>query len=99
VTSLLGPPTPATFDGLAAALINALVADPLFTEAVLILDYHHVIDSQLVHASLTYLIERPPDLHIVPTPRCRSHECACAAIWLRCAQPNSESRRPRRRHC
>src|SRR5438094_282115 len=57
VTSLLGPPTPTTFDGLAAALINALTTDPLFGEAALILDDYHVIDSQLVHASLTYLIE------------------------------------------
>jgi LuxR family maltose regulon positive regulatory protein len=70
VVSLLGPPTPARFDGLAAALINELATDPRCGEVVLILDDYHVIDAQLVHASLTYLSQhRPPNLFIILTSR------------------------------
>jgi LuxR family maltose regulon positive regulatory protein len=52
ITSLLGPPTPATFEGITGALINDLASRPDQDDVALILDDYHVIDSQLVHASL-----------------------------------------------
>ena len=70
VAPLLGPPTPPSFEGLVTALINELAGEADEGEAVLILDDYHEIDSQAVHASLTFLLEhRPPELRLVLTSR------------------------------
>src|SRR6266540_1272996 len=66
----LGPPAPSSFEGLVTALINQLAAQPGEGEVVLVLDDYHLIDSQPVHASLTFLLEhRPPELQLVLTCR------------------------------
>src|SRR6266511_1139354 len=70
VVPLLGPPPPPSFEGLVTALINQLAAQPGEGEVVLVLDDYHLIDSQPVHASLTFLLEhRPPELQLVLTCR------------------------------
>jgi LuxR family maltose regulon positive regulatory protein len=70
VAPLLGPPAPPSFDALAAALINDLVASSNEDHVVLVLDDYHLIGSQPVHASLTFLVEHlPPDVHVVITSR------------------------------
>ena len=56
VAPLLGPPAPASFQGLVMALINELAAD----EALLVLDDYHVIGSPQVHESLAFLLEHRP---------------------------------------
>src|SRR6266511_3256711 len=67
---LVGPPPPPSFEGLVTALINQLAAQPGEGEVVLVLDDYHLIDSQPVHASLTFLLEhRPPELQLVLTCR------------------------------
>ena len=53
VAPLLGPPAPASFQGLVTALINDLAGE----EALLVLDDYHVIGSQQVHESLAFLLE------------------------------------------
>ena len=53
---LLGPPAPASFQGLVTALINDLAAD----EAVVVLDDYHVIGSPQVHESIAFLAEHRP---------------------------------------
>ena len=58
VDRLLGPTAPPSFEGLVAALINEVAAQP--GEVVLILDDYHLIDSQPVHASLAFLLEHLP---------------------------------------
>jgi LuxR family transcriptional regulator, maltose regulon positive regulatory protein len=66
---LLGPPAPPSFEGVVASLINELAAEP-DEEVVLILDDYHLIDSEPVLASFTFLLEhRPPGLHVVLTSR------------------------------
>jgi LuxR family maltose regulon positive regulatory protein len=68
VAPLLGPPAPASFEGLVTTLINELAAQP--GEVLLVLDDYHLIDAQAVHASLGFLLEhRPPGLQLVPTSR------------------------------
>ena len=63
---LLGPPAPASFEGLVTALINDLAAD----EALLVLDDYHVISARPVHESLAFLVEhRPPELCVVLASR------------------------------
>ena len=48
------------------ALINELAAQPGADKVLLILDDYHLIGSQPVHASLTFLLEHlPPELHLV----------------------------------
>jgi ATP/maltotriose-dependent transcriptional regulator MalT len=70
VSPLLGPPAPQSFDGLVTALINELAAQPGERELLLILDDYHVIDAQLVHASVSFLLEhRPPRLSLVLATR------------------------------
>ena len=54
---LLGPPAPASFKGLVAALINDLAAQPGDGEVLLVLDDYHLIDAQPVHVSLGFLLE------------------------------------------
>ena len=67
---LLGPPTPASFEGLVTALINELAAQRGDGEVLLVLDDYHRIDAQPVHGSLGYLLEHlPPGLHLVLASR------------------------------
>ena len=67
---LLGPPAPASFEGLVTALINELAAQPGDGEVLLVLDDYHLIDAQPVHASLAFLLEHlPPGLHLVLASR------------------------------
>ena len=56
VASLLGPPAPASFQGLVTALINDLAGE----EALLVLDDYHVISSGQVHESVAFLLEHRP---------------------------------------
>ena len=68
VGPLLGPPAPASYQGLVTALINDLAAGP--GQALLVLDDYHLIDSEAVHASLGFLLEhRPPGLRLVLASR------------------------------
>ena len=70
VGPLLGPPTPASFEGLAAAVINALLDQPGGEGLLLVLDDYHLIDSEPVHRSLGFLLEhRPADLRLVLASR------------------------------
>src|SRR5580658_588529 len=67
---LLGPPAPASFEGLVAALINELAAQRGDGEVLLVLDDYHRIDAQPVHGSVGYLLEHlPPGLHLVLASR------------------------------
>ncbi len=67
---LLGPPAPASFEGLVTALINDLAAQPGDGEVLLVLDDYHLIDARPVHASLAFLLEHlPPGLHLVLASR------------------------------
>jgi LuxR family maltose regulon positive regulatory protein len=62
---LLGPPAPRSFEGLVTALINELARQPDEDQVLLILDDYHLIDSQPVHGSLTYMLEHlPPGLRL-----------------------------------
>jgi LuxR family maltose regulon positive regulatory protein len=70
VGPLIGPPTPASFEGLLTALINDLGARPAADEALLVLDDYHVIGARPVHDSVQFLLEhRPPGLRLVLTSR------------------------------
>jgi LuxR family maltose regulon positive regulatory protein len=82
VGPLLGPPAPPSYEGLVTALVNELVGETDEPgehgepdgsdggEVVLVLDDYHVIDSQEIHATLAWLLERrPPGLHLVLTSR------------------------------
>ena len=70
VGPLLGPPAPASYEGLVTALINELAAGPDAGQALLVLDDYHLIDSEAVHSSLGFLLEhRPPGLHLVLASR------------------------------
>ena len=67
---LLGPPPPPTFEGLVTALINEVAGQPGAGELLLVLDDYHLIDAQLVHASLGFLLEhRPTALRLVLASR------------------------------
>lgn len=68
VAPLLGSPESASFDGLITALVNELAAEP--TDAVLVLDDYHLVETASVHSSLQYLLENaPPALHVVLASR------------------------------
>ena len=70
VGPLLGPPAPASFEGLVTALINELAAQRGDGEVLLVLDDYHRIDAQPVHGSLGFLLEHlPPGLHLVLASR------------------------------
>ena len=70
VAPLLGMSAPPSLNGLVTALINELADQPGADETLLVLDDYHLIDSQPVHASLTFLLEhRPPGLHVVLASR------------------------------
>jgi LuxR family transcriptional regulator, maltose regulon positive regulatory protein len=65
---LLGPPAPASFEGLATAVVNELAAED--GDALLVLDDYHLIEAQPVHTSLQFLLEhQPPALHVVLATR------------------------------
>ena len=57
---LFGPPPPRAFEGLVAALINELAAQPGEDKIMLVLDDYHLVDAQPVHASLAFLLEHLP---------------------------------------
>jgi LuxR family transcriptional regulator, maltose regulon positive regulatory protein len=66
----LGPPPPRSPEGLVAALINELAADPGPDEVLLVLDDYHLVDSGPVHESVATLLENPPSgLHVVVSSR------------------------------
>jgi ATP/maltotriose-dependent transcriptional regulator MalT len=68
VSALLGPPAPASFEGLATAVVNELAAED--GDALLVLDDYHLIEAQPVHASLQFLLDhQPPGLHVVLASR------------------------------
>jgi LuxR family maltose regulon positive regulatory protein len=70
VEPVLGPPPPTSFEGPVAALINELASRSDSREIVLVLDDYHVIDSTVIHDSLTFLIEhRPPQLRLIVLSR------------------------------
>jgi LuxR family maltose regulon positive regulatory protein len=70
VAPLLGPPAPASFDGLVTALINALATAPAEGELLLVLDDYHSIDAAPVHTSLMFLLDHlPRGLHLVLASR------------------------------
>jgi LuxR family maltose regulon positive regulatory protein len=70
VGPLLGPPAPASYEGLVTALINELAAGSDADQALLVLDDYHLIDSEAVHTSLGFLLEHwPPGLHLVLASR------------------------------
>ena len=70
VGALLGPPAPASFEGLVTALINELAAPPGQDELLLVLDDYHLIDAQQVHEPLAFLLEHlPPGVHLVLASR------------------------------
>src|SRR5262249_39704980 len=61
-----GPRAPSSFEGLVSALINELAAQPGDPRVLLILDDYHLIDAQLVHSALEFLLEHlPRRLHLV----------------------------------
>jgi LuxR family transcriptional regulator, maltose regulon positive regulatory protein len=67
---LLGPPAPSSFEGLVAALINELAAEPGEDKVLLVLDDYHLIDAPQVHAPLTFLVEHlPPGLRLMLASR------------------------------
>ena len=70
VGPLLGPPAPASFEGLVTALINELADRPAEDELLLVLDDYHLIDAQQVHEPLVFLLEHlPPGVHLVLASR------------------------------
>ena len=70
VGALLGPPAPASFEGLVTALINELAAPPGQDELLLVLDDYHLIDAQQVHEPIAFLLEHlPPGVHLVLASR------------------------------
>ena len=69
VAPLLGQPR-SSFERLVTALINELAAQPGEDELLLVLDDYHLVSSELVHASVGFLLEhRPPELHLVLASR------------------------------
>ena len=70
VGPLLGPPAPASFEGLVTALVNELAAGGDGDEVLLVLDDYHVIGAGPVHESLGFLLaHRPPGLVLVLASR------------------------------
>jgi LuxR family maltose regulon positive regulatory protein len=66
----VGPLPARSFDGLVAALINELAADPGPDEVLLVLDDYHLVDSGPVHESAALLLENlPPGLRVVVSSR------------------------------
>src|SRR5262245_25017311 len=107
VAPLLGPPAPASFEGLVTALVNQLAAQP--DQVLLVLDDYHLVDAQPVHASVGFLLEHlPAGLRLLlasrvdpplPPRRCRWQGCGPAGSWPSCAPPTCASPPRRRRRC
>src|SRR5919107_1947055 len=78
--ALLGSPQAPPIEAILTTLLNELVG--LSTDAVLVLDDYHLIESQTIHKALTFLIDHlPPRMHLViatrmdpplPLPRMRA---------------------------
>ena len=67
---LLGPPAPASFEGLVTALVNELAAHSAGDGVLLVLDDYHLIDAPPVHTPLMFLAEHlPPGLCLVLASR------------------------------
>jgi LuxR family maltose regulon positive regulatory protein len=67
ITPLLAS-SPTTFAGVVTDLINEMVNQP--ADAVLVLDDYHLVESQPVHDSLTFLLDHlPPGLRLVISSR------------------------------
>jgi LuxR family maltose regulon positive regulatory protein len=68
VTPLLSPPSPASYQGLVTALVNHLASgDEVVT---LVLDDYHLVQAQVVHGSLAFLLEHlPASLRLVLASR------------------------------
>lgn len=65
--ALLSSPQP-PIESVLTLLLNALVILP--TETVLVLDDYHLIEAQLIHNALTFLLDHlPPRLHLVIASR------------------------------
>ena len=71
VGPLLGPPAPPSFEPFVTALVNDVAGLPDAGGALLlVLDDYHVISSELVHASVGFLLEhRPPGLQLALASR------------------------------
>lgn len=68
VMAMLQSPQPPPTEVVLTALLNEIAALP--TPLVLVLDDYHVIESQAVDQTLTYLLEHlPPQLHVVVSTR------------------------------
>jgi LuxR family maltose regulon positive regulatory protein len=66
--SLLHSTPPSTTESVLAALVNDLVGVP--NDFVVVLDDYHVIKSEAIHTSVTFLIEHlPPRMHMVIATR------------------------------
>ena len=78
--ALLGSPQAPPIEAILTTLLNELV--DLSTDAVLVIDDYHLIESQTIHEALTFLIDHlPPRMHLViatrmdpplPLPRMRA---------------------------
>jgi LuxR family maltose regulon positive regulatory protein len=78
--ALLGSPQASPIEAVLTTLLNELV--DLSTDAVLVIDDYHLIESQTIHEALTFLIDHlPPRMHLViatradpslPLPRLRA---------------------------
>jgi ATP/maltotriose-dependent transcriptional regulator MalT len=68
VAPLLDAPGIASFEGLVTTVVNEIAAEP--DAMSLVLDDYHVIETELVHESLSFLIgHAPPGLHVVLASR------------------------------
>ena len=78
--ALLGSPQAPPIESILTTLLNELVG--LSTDAVLVIDDYHLIESQTIHEALTFLIDHlPPRMHLaiatrmdppLPLPRLRA---------------------------
>src|SRR5690348_3228226 len=73
VSPLAGPPAPPAYDALVSALINDVAAEPAERgqpDVLLVLDDYHLISSDSVRASVSFLLaHRPPQLRVVLASR------------------------------
>jgi LuxR family maltose regulon positive regulatory protein len=66
--SLLGAPQEPPIEAILTTLLNELAALP--TDAVLVLDDYHLIESRAIHEALAFLIEHlPPQMHLIIATR------------------------------
>jgi LuxR family maltose regulon positive regulatory protein len=78
VAPMLGSPDPMSFDGLVAALVNLLAADP--RDVLLVLDDYHVIEAGSVHDGVQLLLDHaPPGMDAVLA--CRADPPLPLARW------------------